>query len=330
MKTAFVTGATGFVGTNLVGLLLAQGWRVRALCRPRADGTLPSINGVDVHAGDVADGAAVLAAMPAEPDAVFHVAASLSLWSGGKAQQDRTNVEGTRQVVAAALERGARRFIHTSSVAAYGIHEGRITEATASNASAQTINYVRTKFLAEEEVRLGIARGLPAIFLNPANIIGPHDHHGWARLFLLVHAGKLPGIPPGNASFAHAAAVAAAHLAAVDRGRPGENYLLGGADATYLELVQQIARLVGRRVPRSTIPAFVMRTFGRLSELGARFTGKEPGVTAAGAAMVSARMTCDSAKAERELGYAPRSLAEMLADAHAWLVGAGHLPAPPA
>jgi dihydroflavonol-4-reductase len=203
MKTAFVTGATGFVGTNLVRLLLARGWHVRALCRVRPDGSLPRIEGVEVKAGDITDGAAVLAAMPDAPDAVFHVAASLSLWAGGRAEQDRTNVGGTREVVAAALERRAKRFIHTSSVAAFGLHDGRIDETTSSNAAAQTFNYVRTKFLAEEEIRLGIQRGLPAVILNPANIIGPDDRRGWGRLFLLVQAGKLPGVPPGRASFAH-------------------------------------------------------------------------------------------------------------------------------
>ena len=330
MKRAFVTGATGFVGTNLVELLVAQGWQVIALVRPASIAKPRPAHlaspAVTVVGGDVTDAPSVQAAMPETVDAVFHVAASLSLWSGTRALQDRINIEGTRNVVAAALARRARRFIHTSSVGAYGLHDGEITEATPSNALTQSINYVRKKYLAEAEVRQGIERGLPALIINPANIIGPHDQHGWARLFLLVEAGKLPGVPGGRASFAHVTEVARAHLTAVERGTVGDNYLLGGADATYLAMVQEIARLLGRRGPRRAVPKLLLTLAGLAGTVSARFTGREPAVTPEGATMVAARMTCASAKAVRELGYTPRPLSEMLADSHRWLIAAGLLP----
>src|SRR5207244_2429844 len=101
-------------------------------------------------------------------------------------------------------------------------------------------HYMHTKALAEEEVRAGIGRGLDAVFLNPANIIGPYDRHNWARLILLAAAGKLPTIPPGRGSFCHATEVARAHLAAAERGRTGENYILAGADASFADVFRTI------------------------------------------------------------------------------------------
>ena len=328
MKTAFVTGATGFVGTNLVRLLRASGWKVHALCRKRPDGRAPTIEGVEVALGDITDQRTIEAAMPNDPDAVFHVAASLSLWSRRREHQDRTNIEGTRNVVAVALAKRAKRFVHTSTVGAYGIHRERVTEETRSNARSQSINYVRSKYRAEEEVRRGMERGLAAVILNPANIIGPHDTSGWAKMFFLIHSGKMPAVPSGKGSFVHVTEVARAHLAAVDRGRVGENYLLGGTDASYLEMVQEVARLLGRPIPKRAIPAFVLRAVGFAAGIAGRFSKAPPAITPETVALVTARVTCSSAKAERELGLKPRPLADMLADCHRWLVAEGHLPTP--
>lgn len=209
-RTAFVTGATGFIGLNLVERLTAEGWHVVAFHRATSNlATLKSFGAV-CRAGELADPASVAIAMPEQVDAVFHVAGDVSLWSRYNAEQTRTNIEGTRAVVQAAIDRGARRFVHTSSIAAYGFHDRRIDESSEQLGAQSWINYMRTKALAEEIVREGITRGLDAVIMNPAHVIGRYDRANWVRLFMMVATGKLPGVPPGRGSFAHAAAVAAA------------------------------------------------------------------------------------------------------------------------
>jgi len=324
-RTAFVTGATGFIGLNLVAALLAQGWRVIALHRADSDlrylRRLPAARAV----GDVTDAASVRRAMPHGVDAVFHVAGDTGLWSRRDAEQDRVNVAGTRNVVGAALERRARRFVHTSSISAYGLQRGRIDERAAQRGGVSPVNYHRSKFLAEEAVRAGIGRGLYAVILNPAAVIGPYDRRNYARLFMLVASGKLPGVPPGSLSLCHVREVAQAHIAAVDHGGMGENYLLGGTDASYLELVREIGAATGRAVPARTTPAWVLRALGAFGALHGALTGRQPTLTPEAARMVTRDVTCDCAKAVRELGLRPVPLREMVADCAAWLATEGLL-----
>ncbi|MBI3171054.1 MAG: NAD-dependent epimerase/dehydratase family protein [Hydrocarboniphaga effusa] len=252
-KTAFVTGATGFVGLNLVEALRQQGWDVIALHRATSDlSGLDRFAGVRRVVGDVTDARSLKNLIPRNIDCVFHVAGNTSLWGKASAEQDAVNIDGTRNVVRVALEKGAARFVHTSSIVAYGLHGGLITEETPTGGASARINYVRSKALAEREVRQGIAKGLKAVIVNPSNIIGCYDTQNWSRMFLLVAEKRLPGVPPGGGSFCHARAVARAHIVAAEKGRIGANYLLGGAEASYRRLVQQMAvvvKLFSKRVP---------------------------------------------------------------------------------
>ncbi len=316
---AFVTGATGFVGHNLVIALREAGWDVVALARPGSDTRHFAPLGVEPREGTITVAQSVLAAMPDEVDAVFHVAGSTSLWKQGDAEQTLVNVAGTANVVRAAIARRARRLVHTSSVGAYGHHHARIDESTPSNAASSWINYIRTKHAAELEVLRGIGEGLDAVIINPPHIVGPHDRHNWARLIRLVRDGKLPGVPPGGGSWCHAREVARAHLAALERGRTGEHYILGGTDATFLEAIQTIGRLVGRSVPRKPLPAFVLKSVALANELAAHVTRREPDITPEGAALVCERILTDCSKAVRELGYRPVSLEVMLSDCWEWM-----------
>ncbi len=329
-KTAFVTGATGFVGLNLVEELLAQGWRVIALHRAGSELThlrrLPAARAV----GDVTDAASVRRAMPQDVDAVFHVAGDTSLWSQHNAEQDRVNIDGTRNVVGAALEKRARRFVHTSSISAYGLQRGRIDERTPQLGEVSPINYQRSKYLGEEAVRAGIERGLDAVILNPAGILGRYDTRNYARLVLMVAAGALPGVPPGSLSFCHAREVARAHVAAAARGRTGENYLLGGTDASFLELVREIGAALGRPVPRRATPAWVLRALGTMGAIRGALTGKAPVVSPEAARVATRDVSCDCAKATRELGFRSVPLKEMVRDCVEWLRAEGQLPGPDA
>jgi nucleoside-diphosphate-sugar epimerase len=229
--TAFVTGATGFVGLNLVEALLAEGWRVIALHRAGSDLTYLQRMNAERATGDVTDRESVLRALPEGVDAVYHVAGDTNLWSRRNAAQDRINVEGTRNMVAAALARRARRFLHTSSISAWGMQRGRLDERTPQLGKYSKVNYNRSKHLAEEAVRAGIARGLDAVILSPGAILGPYDTRNYARIVKMVAAGTLPGVPPGALPFCDVREVAKAHVAAFERGGKGENYLLAGTDA---------------------------------------------------------------------------------------------------
>jgi nucleoside-diphosphate-sugar epimerase len=189
------------------------------------------------------------------------------------------------------------------------------------------VNYQRSKLAAEAEVRKGIGRGLQAVIVNPAGIIGPHDTSGYARLFRMVHQGKLPGVPPGSLSFCDVREVAKAHVAAAERGRIGELYLLGGANASYVELVRIIGRLDGKDVPSRPSPAWLLKALAAAAELGAAFTGAQPALTREAAAMATRSLFCDCSRAVSELGLTPVPLETMAAACYKWMKSEGRLTA---
>lgn len=322
-RTAFVTGATGFIGQNLVEQLAAAGWTVTAFHRPGAVLGLLERLPVARAEGDLLAPRDVRAAVPEGVDAVFHVAADTSMWRGHRVRQARVNVEGTRNVLAASLGARAKRFVHVSTWATYDLSRGDVDETSPQIGGRSPIGYVKTKYLAELLVRTAGERGLDAVIVNPAHIIGRYDRHNWARLIVMAATGRLPGVPPGAGSFAHGAAVAEALIGAAERGRRGESYLLGGADASFLDVVREVGRLAGRRVPRRTTPAALLRLAGWLGAVQGAVTGREPPVTPEGVAVALAHARIVSTKAERELGYKPAPLAAMVEDAYRWLKAEG-------
>lgn len=324
-KTAFVTGGAGFLGINLVQALVDDSWNVTAFDLQTDTLKRFSTRNVQTVRGDITHADDCAGAMPENVDAVFHLAGNTCHWRLGNRIQTRVNVGGTKNIVAAALTRRAGCLVHTSSIASYGFQPGCIMEDTRSTALGSSINYFRTKRLSEFEVHRGIQEGLRAVILNPANIIGPYDHSGWTRLFMLIAKGKLPGVPPGKGSFCHVREVARAHIAAVDKGTCGANYLLGGTDATFLEVVQEIGRLMDRQVPNRPTPAFLFKLAGRLSYWGSCVTRREPDLTPEKAALTSRALLCSSRKAIDELAYRTVPLGEMLADCHRWLIADGLL-----
>jgi len=188
---------------------------------------------------------------------------------------------------------------------------GRIDEGARKLGCESWVNYQRTKCLAEREVEAAVAHGLDAVIMNPAAIVGAYDTGGWARLIRLAHQEKLPGMPPGALSFAHVGAVADAHLAAVDKGKTGENYLLGGVDASFREAVALIGEITG----------------GHVGALRGAMTGQTPTLTPESAALVSRRIFADCTKAERDLGYETVPLRDMLQESYDWLKAEGLLDA---
>lgn len=325
-KTAFVTGATGFVGLNLVEALQEQGWRIIALHRATSDlSGLERFPGVERVVGDITDARSIRDAMPRGVDCVFHAAGNTSLWSRSQVEQIKVNVRGTRNVLRAALDSGARRLVHTSSIVAYGLHGGTITEETPTRGSAVDINYIRSKALSEREVRKALTAGLKAVIVNPANIIGRYDTSSWSRMFRLVKQGWLPAVPPGGGSFCHARAMALAQIAAAERGQIGHNYLLGGAQASYAGLVREIADVLELRRRVVALHPGILNAYARIEEWIAPLFGREPDVTCDAVALLSQNFYCSSRKAQEELGYKPRSLQEMVRDCMEWMRSAGLL-----
>jgi len=321
---AFVTGATGFVGSNLVRELHRQHWETVALARPTSSLDALRDIPVQIRHGDIADAASVRDAMPECVDAVFHVAASTNVWSCNNDQQDRINIDGTRHVIEAAIERRASRLIHTSSFATWGFRNLLLTEDTPRTDATDWINYVRSKHAAENLVKKAVrAAQLDAVILNPANILGPGDRHNWSRMVLMVQQGSLPGVPPGGGPFADVREVAAAHVIAYHRGRSGENYLLGGVDVSFLELIRLAGEILHKPVPSKATPGWLLQAVARVKALIAGFTGKEPDITPESVFMIIHQPRCDSSRAEQELNYRSTPIRPLLQDTIDWLRQAG-------
>lgn len=324
-RTAFVTGGTGFVGLNLVQRLAADGWDVTALHRASSDLTFLNRFGPRLAVGAITDRDSLLAALPPGTDTIFHVAGSTNMWRKRNAEQTRDNVEGTTNVVEAALARGVRRLVVTSSISAYGPVKGPIDETTPSLAEHAKVNYQRTKYLAQEIARAATARGLEVVILQPGAIMGPYDLGTWSRMFVMVRDDKLPGVPPAGLTFAHVREVVAAHVAAADKGENGGQYLLGGENRTMLELVQAIARLLGKPVPTREAPAGLIKLLAAVGDFASNFTGKEPAITPEIAADLGEQTTITAAKAQRDLGFRVTPLEAMVKDCHDWMLAEGRI-----
>ena len=324
--TAFVTGASGFVGSNLVQVLHRQGWQVHVLARPTS--SLADIDGipVTVHQGDITDSDALAAAMPEGLDAVFHVAASTNFWSRNNAAQDRVNIDGTRNMIRTSVRAGARRFVHTSSFTSWGFRNGELDEQSERTDSSDWINYVRSKHRAEEIVLAAVDSGsIDAVILNPAHILGPGDRHNWSRMIRMAHEGKLYAGPPGSGNFADVREVAKAHIEAFHRGGSGEKYLLGGEYSSFCELVALAGAVLGVRVPSRPAPAFVMKAWGHTSAFLAGISGREPDVTPESAAMVAYHVSCNSGKAQEALDYRFTPIRTLIEDTVKWMKEKGLL-----
>jgi nucleoside-diphosphate-sugar epimerase len=325
LPLAFVTGGTGFLGLNLVEQLARRGWEIVALHRAGSDTSRLLRFPARLAVGDIADRTAIEAAMPEAVDAVFHCAANTTTWRRHRKKQWEDNLGGTIEVVAAARRRGAKRFVHVSSVSVYDHEHGTITEATPP--VRQGSIYALSKLAAEGVVKRASAEGFPAVIVNPGHIIGRYDTHNWARMIEMTVRRKVPGIPPGSGSFCHAAAVAEAMIAAAERGRAGQNYLCGGADATFVEVFHTIGRLTGAKVPKRAMPAAALQLYARILAGLSMVTGREPLVTPDAVAIVTGHARIDSGLAIRELGYQPVSLAAMLEDSYRWMKDEGLLAA---
>jgi dihydroflavonol-4-reductase len=323
-----VTGATGFVGSAVLRALAATAVPVRVLARASS----PRLNLVSVPCevieGDMTDPTAVAEALRGV-EQLYHVAADYRLWTRRPEELRRANVEGTRVIMEAALAAGVARIVYTSSVATLRAAHGAAIDETAPLKEGEAVGaYKQSKVAAERLVeQLVAARGLPAVIVCPSTPIGPRDVKPTptGRMVLEAAQGKIPAFVDTGLNLVHVDDVAAGHLQAMEHGRVGERYILGGQDASLREMLAEIARLTGRPAPRIALPRAPLYPLAYAAEWAASLTGKEPMLTRDALTMASHHMFFSSAKAERELGYRARPYPEALADAIGWFRDAGRL-----
>ncbi len=330
----FVTGASGFIGANLVHELVARGHRVKALLRDTSD--VRGLAGVEFERvqGDLSDRALLKTAMH-RCDWCFHVAASYHLWLRDYAPMYAANVEGTRNVLEAAAQAGVNRIVYTSTVGCIGLPvemDGKLvpTDETAPASGTQMCNpYKRSKWQAEL-VAVQLARkGLPIVIVNPSAPIGPRDMKptptGQVIVDFLNRA--MPAYLDTGLNLVHVRDVAVGHIRAAERGSFGERYILGNAEGNFTmrEAFAILEEITGLPAPRRQIPYWMALAAAHVSEACAAVTGKPPVAPLAGVRMAKSKMFFNPAKAIRELELPQTPPRQALADAVAWFRAQGYV-----
>jgi len=318
-----VTGASGHMGANLVRALLARGDEVRVLLR--ADDRAVRGLAVDRVSGDLLDPAA-LAPLVAGTEVVYHAAAEVSIAGDPDGIVERVNVLGTRHVAAACLAAGVRRLVHFSSIHALessrADHPMDETQPLVVERGAPA--YDRSKAAGEREVLAAAARGLEVVILNPTAIVGPFDfkpsHTG--RLIVALARRQMPALVAGGFDWVDVRDVARAALAAGDRGRPGERYLVSGhwlSIAGFAGFAGEVARATGVPAPRLVAPLWAARLGVPFVTIFGKVLGREALYTAESLRAIRLSRQVDGTKARLELDHAPRPFAETIRDSVVWL-----------
>lgn len=325
MATVAVTGPSGHVGANLVRMLLARGRAVRVLVRRE---TIPALAGLDVELvkGDVREPESV-ARLVAGTSAVFHAAGVISIAGDPLGLVEQVNVQGTAHVADAALSSGVK-MIYFCSVHAFEQEPLHLPIDETRVRVVRGTAYDRSKAGGEAEVRKRVARGLEAMILHPSGILGPHDFgpSRMGRVFVDMYHRRVPALVPGGFDWVDVRDVALAAIAAWERGRTGESYILSGRWASMGELAMLAAEITGVAPPRIETPLWLARAGAPFMEAWARVRKTEPLYTRESLLILQANRAYVREKATRELGHAPRPLHESVRDAHRWFAEAGVLP----
>lgn len=318
MKLALVTGATGFVGGHVAAHLLEAGWRVRAMVRPRSVPMARWAEGCEVALADLEDAPDVARAVRGV-DAIFHVGAHYSLSRRRGAAAYRTNVEGTRNVLAAARAADAP-LVHTSSVATVGLAPGNgVGDEDTPLGSGRVIGaYERSKLASERLVLDAATAGQWATVVNPTAPVGPGDWRPTptGRIVRDAAAGRLPAFVDTGLNLIDVRDVAAGHLLALQRGQSGRRYILGHENLTLQAILELVSRLAGRRPPRARLPHRAAIGIAAVDEVVEGWLlGREPRAPLDGALMARRRMFVRADRAVRELGLPQSPVREALSDA---------------
>lgn len=328
--TILVTGATGFVGSAVVRKLLDREEKIVVLCRPNSNrGNLLGLP-LEIREGDLSDKASLEQACQG-CQGLFHIAADYRLWTRFPNELYANNVDGTRNLMLAALAAGVTRIVYTSSVATLGVFsDGTVSdEQTPVSLSDMIGHYKRSKFLAEQAVdELVKSHDLPAVIVNPSTPIGPRDIKPTPTGRIIYDAAreKIPAFVDTGLNVAHVDDVATGHLLAFDRGELGRRYILGGDDLSLQEILRIVAEYCDHNPPKIKLARQLVYPIALLSEWWAYLSnGPEPRATRDGLRMSKKKMYFSSARAAQELGYSWRPAVEAIHDAIAWFEANQHL-----
>jgi nucleoside-diphosphate-sugar epimerase len=325
----FVTGGTGFIGSHVVAKLRARGDEVRALVRNPAKGAKLEEQGCELVLGDLSDAAAIAEGMEG-CDAVIHGAAiyEVGIPRGKRGPMYEANVKGTETVLGAALERKIPKVVYISTVAAFGNTRGRVVDEEYRHPGRDfTSYYEQTKYEAHRAARRLIdEEGLPCVIVQPGGVYGPKDHSQLGNLLNQFMSGRLPAMmfPDAGINLVHVEDVADGVLLALDKGKPGEQYVLGGEVGTMRDFIETAARVSGKRAPRFTIPAPLIRMSAPAGPVIGPLMGFPPNLREMVSTADGVTFWAKHDKAVRELGYSPRPLEEGLRET---LAAEGRLPA---
>jgi len=326
---ALVTGASGFVGSAIVRQLLDAGHHVRVLLR--ANSLRDNIKGLDVEiaVGNLTD-TTTLKQATTGCSALFHAAADYRLWAPQPQPMYAANVDGTRNIMQAALDAGVERIIYTSSVATLGINQDGTPadEDTPSSLDGMIGHYKRSKFMAEEIIRKLVEKEeLPAVIVNPSTPVGPRDIKPTptGKMILDAARGRMPAYVDTGLNIVHVDDVAAGHLLALEQGVIGERYILGGENMSLKDILSQVATIAGRKPPRIRLPHNAVLPMAWVAQEIARISGAaQPIMTVDGVRMAKKHMFYASTKAEHDLGYTHRPATQALQDAVGWFRSHGY------
>ena len=326
----FLTGATGFVGAHVARAYAAAGAELRVLVRATSD--LTGLEGVAAErvVGDLRDVAALRSALTG-CEVLVHVAADYRLWVPDPAEMYKANVKGTRELLKLAREAGVRKVVYTSSVATMGFDRaGTIADEATPVSEADMIgHYKRSKWLAEQEAMVAARAGQHVMILNPTTPIGAGDRKPTptGRIVVDFLNRNFPAYVDTGLNLVDVKEVARMHLAALDRGRPGERYILGGENLTLKQILDRLSAITGLPSPTMKVPHAVAMAFAFFDEtLTGKLRGKEPRATMEAVRMGRKMMFASSAKAERELGFAVLPVYGALRAAAEWFAENGYAP----
>ena len=324
----FVTGGTGFIGGSVVRDLRARGDEVVCLARDPEKAQELVDSGCEVVAGDLGDDTAIHAGMSG-CDAVIHGAAvyEVGIPKSQRAAMFEANVLGTERVLRAAQEEQIPKVVYISTVAAFGNTHGEVVDETYRHPGAEyTSYYEETKVRAHEVAQRLIEEGLPCVIVQPGGVYGPGDHSSVGTTIDQFMAGRLPMIPFPDLGFnmVHVDDAAAGVLLALDKGRVGESYVLGGELTTMRGVIESAAKVSGRKAPKRAMPTPLLKALAPIGPVVGKVMSQPPNLTELISSGDGVTFWAKHDKAMAELGYSPRGLEQGMRDT---LAAEGKLPA---